>query len=190
MRDEPATTETAGLEGKLVVTPDDVHVPNAPDTTMEPFADIAFSVTAYELGLLIRKMTSLVPPGKSALPGLSPPTNATTAGVNIVPVAADAEPDPDPFQRANAALEGTMTKIAIPTHFQGWLVMAFQSVRRGSDECPAPPHFPEFTTEACPSFRGVTSTRLLVRRVDDGDCGQALTVVLVGGRIDQGQRQS
>jgi hypothetical protein len=88
----------AGFEGKFVLTPDDAHVPFAFDTTTEPFADIAVSVKGYELGLLIRNMTSLVPPGMSALLGASPPTNATTVGEDIAPVAADAVPMPIPFQ--------------------------------------------------------------------------------------------
>jgi hypothetical protein len=97
-REDPAGTDTAGFEGKLVVTPDEVHAPYAPETTMGPLAAIAVNWRAYELGLLMRSMTSPVEPGKSAVLGLSPPTNATTVGVAIAPVAADAELAPVPFQ--------------------------------------------------------------------------------------------
>jgi hypothetical protein len=97
-KDEPAGTATVGFEGKLVLTPDDVHVPLAPETAIEPFTVMDVSVKERALGLRIRRITSLLPPGKSALLGASPPASATTLGVAMVPEAADADPLPDSVQ--------------------------------------------------------------------------------------------
>ena len=87
-----------GLEGKFVLTPGDVHVPLAPETTTEPFAEMDVTIKAYGLGLTILRITSLLPPGNSALLGTSPPASATTLGVAIVLEEADADPFPDTLQ--------------------------------------------------------------------------------------------
>jgi hypothetical protein len=94
MRCDPDATAMDGLEGNEVDTPVVVQVPVPPVAVMAPFWLMPVMVNVYALGLVTRNTTSLVPPGKSAVVGVSPPVRAKMLGVPSVPVTADADPDP------------------------------------------------------------------------------------------------
>src|SRR5688572_27741055 len=88
------TVGVIGLEGAEKVTPVVAHPGWEASAVIGPFAANPKTWTAAEFGLVARTMTSAVPPGTSVVVGWSPPVNAVTVTVCMVPDATLPEPVP------------------------------------------------------------------------------------------------